>query len=697
MLKHLRLLTALVVLLLTSVVAAPAIQADDLCDTVVVDATAEKVLGDTSAINDAITQLSNLGADVRVRAFQSVNDAGVGGSLDAYRDKMVANCPSWSSQDSYLKGNMLLYLMSMDHKSAIFYGSNWRDELDDSVDYIRGTVMGDKFRSGDFGGGFVQAMDATYNAISTPDGSTSQSSGESFGNTTFGVVFVWLLVGITVVALVIFAAVIMVKTIGKYRTRKQALAEAKAAAIETHRTAIDALSTLSELEDTVKLDVELIKGDLNPDDAAEIDALYEQFTTNVNKAYVLNGELSNSGEYDPNQSHSIGDYELITDNYSHISDYVQSARSLADQLSEMINRLRSEMAAAPQRVDDITRMLTGAEAKHQHDETDGYKPLARTKLEKAKALVADANANIANKRAGYAIGNLDDAEQLISEDVEALTTAQAMRDEIRVKVSDLQGVEQYALQVLDSAPAIVKQLQTAYPQKYADDVSRRVERLRDKLHEAANHLREIERDSSMDMQNWENAKRAIKQQRKVFNDIKDEATDIAASYTSLESMLSSIPDRVKGLHGTIDSAIGTISSLRGDQTAYLSKLEQLKRALDKINIVPPQGKPDPRELDDDLVKTSDQVDRVFDEAQDIDREIREREEEERREEERKRRQREEEARRRREEEDRRSSSFAIGYGIGSSSSSSSWDSGSFGGGSSGGWGGSSGGGSSGSW
>jgi hypothetical protein len=128
------------------------------CNAMVIDTTPGHVLGDDSAVTKAAAQLQAKGADVRIRALPAAPD----GSLDAYEDAEIAACPSWALNGA-IKPNLLVFLVSLDHQDAVFYGKNY-GHLQGHVDQVRAD-MGSDFRNGDFADGIAKGEQETYSAL----------------------------------------------------------------------------------------------------------------------------------------------------------------------------------------------------------------------------------------------------------------------------------------------------------------------------------------------------------------------------------------------------------------------------------------------------------------------------------------------------------------------------------------------------
>ena len=145
--------------------AAPAMAASparaaapSACNTQIIDDTPGTVLRSDGNVAQAMAQLEAKGADVRIRVLT----AAPGGSLDAYEASQVRDCPSWSLNGG-IKPNLVVFLVSLDHQDAVFYGANY-SRLQGHVDQIRADMGGD-FRSGDFAAGIAQGEQETYSAL----------------------------------------------------------------------------------------------------------------------------------------------------------------------------------------------------------------------------------------------------------------------------------------------------------------------------------------------------------------------------------------------------------------------------------------------------------------------------------------------------------------------------------------------------
>ena len=164
-----------VALLLTgmfTLMVAPVASADTVvCSGSIVDQTDGHVLmSQQTRVQSAIDDASSYGADVYVRAFQNTP----GGDADTFWRQGLAQCPNWSTPDGHTKSNVVVVVLGMDHKSAIYFNNEHYPALKSRADTIRSQDMNANFKKGNFADGVVAGLNsikaATQPGASTDDG-----------------------------------------------------------------------------------------------------------------------------------------------------------------------------------------------------------------------------------------------------------------------------------------------------------------------------------------------------------------------------------------------------------------------------------------------------------------------------------------------------------------------------------------------
>jgi uncharacterized protein len=145
--------------------APGAAQADESCDAPVFDETG-RLAPIRLAVDDAARALADTGAEVRVRVLGSL----AGGDIDRWEIDTELRCPSWGRAGGTGRApNLLVVAVSMDdHKTGIWYGSDWSDTLDPTWSSIQSEAMNPRFKEGDLAGGLVDGLGRLTAAVTAP-------------------------------------------------------------------------------------------------------------------------------------------------------------------------------------------------------------------------------------------------------------------------------------------------------------------------------------------------------------------------------------------------------------------------------------------------------------------------------------------------------------------------------------------------
>lgn len=133
------------------------------CDALVVDGS-NVLSGRTQEIEQAAQKLVNLGADVRVRTYQTMNGSG---TLDTFIKQVEQQCPSWKTPQGR-KGNLLVFVHVRQERAAgIFSGLTFKEPIDANYARIIADHMRPRFKQNDFAGAFTAGMEETYRVLDT--------------------------------------------------------------------------------------------------------------------------------------------------------------------------------------------------------------------------------------------------------------------------------------------------------------------------------------------------------------------------------------------------------------------------------------------------------------------------------------------------------------------------------------------------
>lgn len=541
--------------------SAPAANAasNDTCSAKVVDQTKGHVLN-VSKVQSAVTKLDNEhGTDTYVRAFQSAPS----GSLDAYWASQVRACQNWAL-DGKPKGNVVLVVFSMDHKSAIFYGSNFHEELDHKVDGIR-SDMGDDFRAGNFTAGVATALDGIDHAM-TPFKMP-------------GWVGKAVLVLFVLVALILIGF-ILVRIGRSARKRKAKLAAAKTAAIKARDFASDPVTAVigsSETRDITSL-LEIARSGLNNETRRQLDELWNKVQVSTQAVVNCMGKLEGPA-YDPDRPQTLERYEEIKDGYNEVLEFANSAKSELDAVENRcnevierinnINPLREQLEGESTRLKNLRSALVA----------EGFKVPFDDQTSQLDQLLREVVRQTELKQPGQALDELDAAEKLAAKIGQRLAKLRTDRDKITKRCDELTGNLSKVDRLVEGAKVVLGNLQQRFGDECVQDIMADVSRADASAARAREELDRAGKSASMRRQDWDNAQDALNQTARLSNESIRSCEAIAARRESLERLAQSLVADVDQLINQIDRADSQMRGYRGSNRARRQSLAKIRTAM----------------------------------------------------------------------------------------------------------------------
>lgn len=144
----------LILLIYFALLFTPAIALSQNCDQTVVDGSG--VFKDRiSEVEAAANELAKLGADVKIRTYQNIGDAG---NLVNYITKVQSDCASWKNNLGGKKENLIIIAHSRAEKMAVILsGSDWKNQVDANYNRIITQIMRPHFRQDNHAQAFINA------------------------------------------------------------------------------------------------------------------------------------------------------------------------------------------------------------------------------------------------------------------------------------------------------------------------------------------------------------------------------------------------------------------------------------------------------------------------------------------------------------------------------------------------------------
>lgn len=126
--------------------------AQDICNNRVSDEF--NLLGDTDIqVNTLAEQLVQLGADIHIVVVKSFNLPRSEDELERFYHTLLATCPAWEA-----KNKLLVFASLEEARGAIYYGSDWKDELSSSYLPIVREHMNPLLQKQDVGAGMISGL-----------------------------------------------------------------------------------------------------------------------------------------------------------------------------------------------------------------------------------------------------------------------------------------------------------------------------------------------------------------------------------------------------------------------------------------------------------------------------------------------------------------------------------------------------------
>jgi uncharacterized membrane protein YgcG len=512
-----------------TLMSAPALAAAD-CDATVIDSAG--ILGDgTTQVEEASEALNSVGADVRVRTYQSFAPYS---TLDEYIGEIQKGCGSWTAPDgASWKSNIVIFAMTMDERSVgIFYGSKWDNAFSgaNSEARIWGDFMVPQFQGGDFTQGFVDGINETTRVLNEylhPSQAQPSGGGESDSNAGWIVLIIFLsLVGLALLGFVVYLII-------RWQRR---YAERRAMRLRG-RSARDRASTLiGQVGDPNRQAVrkakivkyaqadETVAGHLHSAEAALEDA-YTRATDGMASAGSAEADVDDNGL-------TINEYEVLVERYEVV---LQDAKMAAEEDAQ-IDIICDAVDEQVEHLDTVIEDL-----RHQHDGlTKSLAKLAadgivvttiQTAADKAKQLL---DQGTSRQRDLAALNDIDKAKEAITSAKEALQSLEDNRSELKTGLPELKNRIETVRNQLDEAKESFERIASTYVESSWESVAGNGTEAVKRIAAAETLLTEATDDADLKQQHWKNAVKKMEQ----GNVLLDQAESVLRSIIALEANLA---------------------------------------------------------------------------------------------------------------------------------------------------------------
>lgn len=554
-----RFLLGVFVVVGVSLGATPTLAQRDMvtdCDVKIIDKTASRVL-DVDQVNAAIIRLERVGADVRVRAFEKAP-----GSLDAYQADHVRDCASWQGSGGVTKGNLVTLLFSLDRKSAIFYGGEFRDDLSAVVDDIRDQTMGDQLRAGNFTGAIVASLDAVNEEV-TP---------YEWGS-------FWKVFGIIIgVLLGVFCLVLLVgrglDLRDQRRVRRERLQQTRQRVAKLHREAKGLYLSIDEVRAQLAEVFLVALSVVSAEDNTSLNRDLSAFTDRRLGLKRRWDSISLDGGLGVIRTQDEADKcEATWTNLLGLTREIdQDVRALLDRC----HALKAEADSAPQELEMNRQLLSELIKLQASSVLAGFKPVVDfSSLEAEQERIETAGQMIARRRYGGAMTILRDARGRYTGATATIHELSERRAKLLARLTRaLENAELFPDQLADASEAL-SHARATYGQSNWEGLQGLFNHLKDKTGRWHTTRVAAEHALSMQVQDWDKAAELVAELEEATKEVARECAYLIGQVTSLDVLAASAQQMLTDVTADIRSKTSTVQGYEGDQSPAMRDISVL--------------------------------------------------------------------------------------------------------------------------
>ena len=585
----------------------------DACTTQVIDESAAQVL-DIAAVQRSILPLTNLGADVYVRAYQ----AAPGGSLEAFTDQQLINCANWhSSPAGERKSNLLVVMMAVEPNSPsgltpalIDYGPGWQ-RLDGDINSILGE-MGRRLDAGDYSLAVTSALEDIAASVSVADqpqyvpplpGAVPRPFSPPPAPPAMPTDWTPVLIVVGVIAA--SALLVAIGWLGlmfwRVRSRQQqehesALADARAAR-EKFQEAYTAfvLDQSAEADRTlIGIRAEGLKLVLDEGELHELTRQIALAEDGLQAVYTDHASQAGGDDVGVGNEQSLTPQELNDLTMRYTAGYEAVATAVAQQaaLEQLVAANEEAIQQVPTKLQQLKRDL--GTLSHRRDELAGrgHRALPDDQLNMLRDLVAGIEEHVTANKAGWAVDEVKEATSLRGELDTQLAALARVRDDLFTRYGQLADMLTDLDELRGKARLRLEGLEDRFGQGQCTDCRQQYQSMEELCASADRDLEAAHASASWEVQDWASASTHLDEAARTLVRLREQL----ANFDSQAQQLDRLPERTQSELNGVDDAIMTAGSglrlLRCDTDGYREQLEALSRDLSELKIDLARAKPD---------------------------------------------------------------------------------------------------------
>ena len=591
--------------------------AESACDAIVVDGA--NVLGNHQSVETAALKLNGIGADVRVRTLPNLGNFA---TVDDYMAATVKACPTWQGINNDRKSNLVVYVMTKeDRKLGVFYGDGWTNAFSKGggEQRIWADFMVPRFKSGDYPGGFVAAIDETYRVFDSylhpsQNAPSSQVVVQEKPTDYSGL---WKVLGFGLAALVLIVLLLL----GYFALRRRKEANERLKTMRQRAlSARDATSRITDVVgDTAQVAVRLVKVDkyskVGKDEALQLAELKSEVESEYETA--VNGMASAASDSATADDHGLseGEYEQLAERYEAALVHAQAAQEADQKIDELASDIESQLQQVPKGIASAQAELDQLTAKVQSlkeerievGDIDDFLVTAGAALEDAKAKSAELEA----------LKHLQKANDSLKQAREADSILDQKRQQLKSGIPELQARITAVVATADDARKCFERITATYADPNWESVKGNGTEAEKRIHAATASLDTAIKLSDVSNQQWDNAIAALQE----GNMLLDKAVSLLSSITKLEGHLKDAKEHAMQEADAVQADIARVTSYIATydddiREEHENAVREAQSQLDQAKQLLGESKPDYLHAVDQIGDAQAAIDHIYHDAVD---------------------------------------------------------------------------------
>lgn len=524
---------------------------------------------DDKAVRAAARKLEAQAADVRVVTYRRVPR----GNLDKYMNVEQSRCDSWQGGNGRWKNNLVVFAVSVgDRTTGLYYAETFESDLGRQWPRIQARRMNPRFARGDYTGGMVagltevaRVVDASYTEPVAPLPAPSRPLGPPPPRSTASKAVPGWVVAIPLGAGGL-GGLTWAGVSARRRLRRRAAARTAALA------AADEMATTFLELDRLKKFIQARVEALPAVDDVKTNAIREDFAMTAEQISVVMTSYVDVAEEYPAQALA----RLSTADAAEAELTVKGVATTMAQLAEGLKRTEAQL----DELDSLRTSLPGriAKVREVSQEVDRLLP-----ERSAQGFFVDGYA----ARLPHIETGCTEAEQLLAElkvgDAAAVTAATSaaahalfaavqelprIQEELRSELEVLRGAQRRCRLLLEGAASLTEQLEASRHASCTEDVRALMAQAAQKLREVPALLDELDRASSMRVQDFDGASRTAQHAEDLLSEVEAACVAPVQRRDQLAELDTALP-------ATLDAVAAALRRLQDSVSANGAAVEFL--------------------------------------------------------------------------------------------------------------------------